>query len=327
MSFKKFPRHLLSIRDLSRGEIVKLIDRSSEIKQAYKQNFQNRRSVQMSGLSSQNVAMIFSKRSTRTRVSVESAVSCLGGNAMFLGKDDIQLGVNESLYDTSKVISSMVSGIVARVNKYSDVATLAKHASCPVINGLCDTFHPLQALADLLTIKETFKSFDGLKVAWVGDANNVLHDLMIANAKVGIHTSVAKPKDVNVRDDILSIVNEAANENGSTFEIVNDPKVAVKNADIVVTDTWISMGQEAEKEQRLKQFTGFQVTGEIMKLAKPSCKFMHCLPRHPEEVSDEVFYGENSLVFQEAENRKWTTVAVLEALLVNRGEIIPPASA
>ncbi|WBW73659.1 ornithine carbamoyltransferase Arg3 [Schizosaccharomyces osmophilus] len=321
MSFQKFPRHLLSIRDLSRQELLKLITRSAEIKHESKRKFANRENCQLSGLEGQNIAMIFNKRSTRTRVSVETAVGTLSGNPMFLGKDDIQLGVNESFYDTSKVISSMVAGIVARVSKYSDVANLAQHASCPVINGLCDTFHPLQALADLLTIQEAFGSFKNLKLAWIGDANNVLHDLMIACAKVGIDTSIANPKNVEIRSDILDMVRESSKESNATYAIGSDPAAAAHNADIVVTDTWISMGQEAERQARLKQFAGFQVTEKIMQLAKPHCKFMHCLPRHPEEVSDGVFYGPNSLVFQEAENRKWTTIAALEALIVNRGKI------
>ncbi|EPX70647.1 ornithine carbamoyltransferase Arg3 [Schizosaccharomyces octosporus yFS286] len=321
MSFQKFPRHLLSIGDLSRQELLKLITRSAEIKHESKRRFANRENCQLGGLEGQNIAMIFNKRSTRTRVSVETGVNSLGGTPMFLGKEDIQLGVNESFYDTSKVVSSMVAGIVARVSKYDDVASLAKHASCPVINGLCDTFHPLQALADLLTIQEAFGSFKNLKLAWIGDANNVLHDLMIACAKVGIETSIANPKDVKIRSDILDMVHESSKESNSKFSVGNDPATAAKNADIVVTDTWISMGQEAERQVRLKQFAGFQVTEKIMQLAKPHCKFMHCLPRHPEEVSDAVFYGPNSLVFPEAENRKWTTIAALEALIVNRGEI------
>ncbi|EPY51808.1 ornithine carbamoyltransferase Arg3 [Schizosaccharomyces cryophilus OY26] len=321
MSFQKFPRHLLSIRDLSREEMLKLITRSAEIKHDYKKRFANRENVQLGGLEGQNVAMIFNKRSTRTRVSVETAVNTLGGNCMFLGKDDIQLGVNESFYDTSKVISSMVAGVVARVNKYSDVANFAQHASCPVINGLCDTFHPLQALADLLTIQEAFGTFKNLKLAWIGDANNVLHDLMIACAKAGIDTTIANPKNVEIRSDILNLVRESSKETNAKHIISHDPAAAVRDADIVVTDTWISMGQEAERQARLKQFAGFQVTEKIMQLAKPHCKFMHCMPRHPEEVSDGVFYGPNSLVFQEAENRKWTTVAALEALVVNRGNI------
>ncbi|EEB05616.1 ornithine carbamoyltransferase Arg3 [Schizosaccharomyces japonicus yFS275] len=319
---KQIPRHFLSIRDITREELLRLVERSAEIKTAYKANYAARKPVALSGLEGQNVAMLFSKRSTRTRISVESATTCLGGNSLFLGKDDIQLGVNECMYDTARVISSMTSGIVARVNSYNDVATLAKHSSTPVINGLCDTFHPLQALADLLTIKETFGTFDNLKVAWVGDVNNVLHDMLIACAKLGIGAAVAKPKDVSIRTDILALIKEAAKEKNTKIEFKDDPKEAVKNADIVVTDTWVSMGQEAEKEQRLKQFAGYQVTEQIMELANKSGKFMHCMPRHPEEVTDEVFYGPRSLVFQEAENRKWTTIAALEAFFVNRGNIL-----
>jgi ornithine carbamoyltransferase len=253
---------------------------------------------------------------------------------MFLGKDDIQLGVNESLYDTAVVISSMVSCIVARVGPHSDIATLAKHSTVPVINALCDTFHPLQAIADFLTIHEAFAStsaggaslgIEGLKIAWVGDANNVLYDMALAATKMGVNVAVATPKGYEMPSDIRELIEQARSGVKSPGNIThtNSPTEAVKDADIIVTDTWVSMGQEAEKLKKMEAFRGFQVTNELAQKggAKAHWKFMHCLPRHPEEVSDEVFYSDRSLVFPEAENRLWAAIAALEGFVVNKGNI------
>ena len=290
-------------------------------------------------LTGKTIAMPFSKRSTRTRVSTEAAVNILGGNPMFLGKDDIQLGVNETLYDTSVVISSMVSGIVARVGPHSDVVGLAKHSSVPVINALSDAFHPLQTLADFLTIHEAFPAspkprrsltpglgLEGLKIAWVGDANNVLFDLAIAAAKLGVDVAVATPRGYEVPDSMTTLIRESAGDviSKPKFTTTYVPEEAIHKADIIVTDTWISMGQEAEKAQRLKDFAGFQVTADLITRSKANdgWRFMHCLPRHPEEVGDEVFYNpQRSLVFQEAENRKWAAISALEGFVVNKGKI------
>jgi len=252
---------------------------------------------------------------------------------MFLGKDDIQLGVNESLRDTAVVMSSMVSGIVARVGPHSDVAGLAEYSSVPVINALSDAFHPLQTIADFATVREACGKgaadgelgLQGLKIAWVGDANNVLFDLAIGAAKVGVDVAVATPKGYEIPDAMRNVIKEAAKgvrDAGSLFE-TNEPLEAVKNADIIVTDTWVSMGQEEEKAKRLKAFAGYQVTMDMARKggAKGDWKFMHCLPRKPEEVSDEVFYSDRSLVFQEAENRLWAAISALEAFVVNKGKI------
>ncbi|KAH9811158.1 ornithine carbamoyltransferase [Teratosphaeria destructans] len=328
------PRHLLSIADLSPQEVTQLVRNAASHKAAIKSG-----SVPSSlkdSLLGKTIAMMFTKRSTRTRVSTEAAVARMGGHAMFLGSQDIQLGVNESLYDTSVVISSMVQGIVARVNAHSDVADLAKHSSVPVINALSDAYHPLQTIADYLTIHEAFNTtqtspsttkslgLEGLKVAWVGDANNVLFDLAIGAAKLGVDISVATPAGYEIPADMRQIIHSAAPA-GSNFKVQETqvPEEAVKNADIIVTDTWVSMGQEAEYQKRLKAFAGFQVTQDLATRggAKEGWKFMHCLPRHPEEVADEVFYSPASLVFQEAENRLWAAISALESFVVNKGEI------
>lgn len=251
---------------------------------------------------------------------------------MFLGKNDIQLGVNESLYDTSVVISSMTAAIVARVGPHSDVADLAKHSSVPVINALSDLYHPLQIIADFLTIAEVNLSsstsslgLEGLTLAWVGDANNVLYDLAIGAVKLGVNISVATPKGYEIPQPMRDVIQQAAStapKAGKLFE-TNVPEEAVKSADILVTDTWVSMGQEEEKAKRMKAFEGFQITSDLAKRggAKENWAFMHCLPRHPEEVSDEVFYGPRSVVFREAENRLWAAISALEAFVVNKGKI------
>lgn len=325
------PRHLLSIADLTPAEFSALVRNASSHKRAIKSGSISQNLL--GSLSGKTVSMLFNKRSTRTRVSTEVAVAQMGGHPMFLGKEDIQLGVNESLYDTAVVISSMVSCLVARVSKHSEVADLAKHSSVPVINALCDSFHPLQIIADFLTIYELFPSkahlsslgLEGLKIAWVGDANNVLFDMAIAAAKMGVDMTVATPKGYEIPANMLNFINEtrAGTTNPGKLRQTNVPEEAVKGADILVTDTWVSMGQEEEKIKRMKDFEGFQITSDLAKRggAKEGWKFMHCLPRHPEEVSDEVFYSNRSLVFPEAENRLWAAISALEGLVVNKGKI------
>ncbi|KAJ5610384.1 Aspartate/ornithine carbamoyltransferase [Penicillium lagena] len=327
------PRHLLSIADLTPAEFATLVRNAASHKRAIKSGAIPQ--SLLGSLSGKTVAMMFNKRSTRTRVSTEAATVQMGGHPMFLGKEDIQLGVNESLYDTSVVISSMVSCIVARVSQHSDVADLAKHSSVPVINALCDSFHPLQIIADFLTIYEAFPpkshhlsslGLEGLKIAWVGDANNVLFDLAIGATKMGVDMTVATPAGYEIPAHMLEIIQNSGVGVAKPGKLTqtNVPEEAVKDADILVTDTWVSMGQEAEKIKRMQAFEGFQITPELAKRggAKEGWKFMHCLPRHPEEVSDEVFYSPRSLVFPEAENRLWAAISALEGFVVNKGKIV-----
>ncbi|KAI9887579.1 MAG: ornithine carbamoyltransferase [Watsoniomyces obsoletus] len=327
------PRHLLSIADLTPQELSKLVLRAKHLKNVVKTTGISPESRSLAG---QTVALMFSKRSTRTRVSTEAAVASMGGHPLFLGKDDIQLGVNETLYDTSVVISSMVSAIVARVGPHADIEDLAKHSSVPVINALSDKYHPMQTMADFLTILEAHPQsttkgssgtstlgLEGLKIAWVGDANNVLFDLGIGARKLGVNLAVATPRGYSVPPEIKGVIEEAGSgvDVAGQFSETNVPEEAVKNADIVVTDTWVSMGQEEEKAKRLQDFAGFQITEELLKRggARTDCRFMHCLPRHAEEVSDEVFYSPRSLVFKEAENRLWAAMATLEFFVLRKG--------
>ncbi|KAI1388323.1 ornithine carbamoyltransferase precursor-like protein [Hypoxylon trugodes] len=318
-------RHFLSIGDLTPVELVRLVKGA-----AYYQRILKGGSNLEPFLKGKTVAMLFNKLSTRTRVSTEAAVARMGGHPMFLGKNDIQLGVNETLLDTTKVISSMTSCIVARVGPHSDILELAKHSSVPVINALSNDFHPLQIIADLLTIHQAAPSFSrtgsisfqGLKLAWVGDANNVLFDLIIACVKLGMKISVATPPGYEIPQNMLDHI--ATHGDSSTLlEQTHSPEEAVKDADFIFTDTWISMGQEEETQKRLEAFAGFQVTNELAERggAKPDWKFMHCLPRHAEEVSDEVFYSPRSLVFPEAENRLYAALVAIKSFVTDEGVI------
>ncbi|KAF2178080.1 ornithine carbamoyltransferase mitochondrial precursor [Zopfia rhizophila CBS 207.26] len=325
------PRHLLSIGDLTPAELTTLVRNAHNHKTVIKQTGEVPHTLR-GALAAKTVAMSFSKRSTRTRISTEGAIAIMGGHPMFLGKDDIQLGVNESLYDTAIVLSSMTSAIVARVGPHSDVADLAKHSNVPVINALSDLYHPLQIIADFLTIAEvspsTFSSslgLEGLKIAWIGDANNVLFDLAIGAAKLGVDIAIATPQGYSIPQEMRGVIGAAASSSPKPGRLIetNIPEEAVKDADILVTDTWVSMGQEQETAKRRAAFKGFQITSELAKRggAKENWSFMHCLPRHPEEVSDDVFYGPRSVVFREAENRLWAAISALEAFVVNKGKI------
>lgn len=215
----------------------------------------------------------------------------------------------------------MTSCLVARVGRHSDIIELTRDSSVPVINALSDTFHPLQAVTDILTMKEYFPKHKSLKVAWVGDANNVLYDLAIACGKSGIHLSIATPSIYPVGHDMIELAKQAGDLTGAVIETTHEPEMAVKGANIIVTDTWVSMGQESEKALRMKQFQGFQVSSELATrgMADTDWRFMHCLPRKPDEVTDEVFYSPRSLVFPEAENRLYAAIATLEAFVVKKG--------
>ncbi len=269
-------------------------------------------------LTGQSMSMIFQKRSTRTRVSTETGMGLLGGQALFLGPSDIQLGVNESMRDTALVLSRFNSLILARVFSHNDITELAKYATVPVINALSDLHHPLQTLADLMALEGHFgtENMRGKTLAWVGDGNNVLHDLMLGSAKLGMNVRIATPQGYECNPEILEKTRQLAKENGTEdVFLTNIAAEAVTNSDVVVTDTWVSMGQEDEYAKRMKEFDGYQVNKVLMNKANEGAVFLHCLPRHPEEVSDEVFYSDASLILPEAENRMWTVMAVMAAQL------------
>ncbi|KGL73697.1 hypothetical protein N309_13317, partial [Tinamus guttatus] len=243
--------------------------------------------------------------------------SLLGGHACFLTSQDIHLGTNESLTDTARVLSSMANAILARVYKHADLDLMTKEATVPIINGLSDSHHPLQILADYLTLQEHYGGLNGLTVAWIGDGNNVLNSIMMSAAKLGMHLRIATPKGFEPDFRITKIAEQYSQEYGTRLLLTRDPLEAASGANVLATDTWISMGQEEEKKERLKAFQGYQITMQTAKFAASNWAFLHCLPRKPEEVDDEVFYSPQSLVFQEAENRKWTVMAVMVSLLTD----------
>jgi len=263
------------------------------------------------------LAMIFQKPSTRTRVSFEVAMSHLGGLALYLSWNDLQLGRGETIADTVKALSRYSHGIMARVFAHSDLEEMAKYATVPVINGLSDRHHPCQGLADLLTILEKKGDFKGLKLAWVGDGNNVCNSLLIGGSKFGVDLSVACPRGYEPNKTVVKWAEKNAEGSGSEIEILTDPKAAVKNADIIYTDTFVSLGMDAERAKRLKIFLPkYQVTPKLLKYAKKDVLFMHCLPAHRgEEVLDEVIDGPHSIVWDQAENRLWATMSLLSSLL------------
>lgn len=301
-------RSLLTLKDLSTEEIRFLLDEALEFKK-------NRvEYIQKEVLKGKTLGMIFQKRSTRTRVSTETAMAELGGHALFLGKDDIQLGANESLHDTAKVLGRMLSGILARVFAHEDVETLAKFSGIPVINALSDKYHPLQALADVMTIEEHLGKLNGVKIAWIGDGNNVCHSLMIASIKLGMEMHIATPEGYEPDSEVINYC-QANSSFPDQIKLSNEPILATTEANVVVTDTFVSMGQETEKKEKLLKFNGFQVTEELVKHATSNYIFMHCLPRHDEEVTDDVVYSNNSVVFDEAENRLHTVAAVLKNVM------------
>ena len=307
-------KHFLSLKDWSRDELELLFEQASAIKanpDAYSD-----------ALAGQSLAMIFQKPSTRTRVSFEVGIYQLGGRALFLGQDVIQLHRGETIPDTARVLSRYVHGIMARVFAHQDVLDLARHGSVPVINGLSDLLHPCQALADYFTLRERRGSLQGLKIAYVGDGNNVAHELMFGAVKLGMQCSVGCPKGYEPNPLIFkSAVREAQKLGSPIPEVTSDPRQAVSGADVVYTDVWTSMGQEAEAHERVAAFQGFTVTPQLMSVAAPEALFMHCLPAHRgEEVAAEVIDGPQSCVFDQAENRLHVQKAVLMTLMGARAD-------
>jgi ornithine carbamoyltransferase len=302
-------RHFLSLKDWSRDEIELLFEQAAAIK-ASPDSYAG-------ALAGQSLAMIFQKPSTRTRVSFEVGMGELGGRALFLGSDDIQLHRGETIADTARVLSRYVQGIMARVFAHQDILDLARHASVPVINGLSDLLHPCQALADYFTLRERRGGLAGLKLAYVGDGNNVAHELMFGAVKLGLRFSIGCPESYQPNPLVFkSAVREAQKLGSPVPELTADPYEAVAGADAVYTDVWTSMGQEAEAQARVAAFQGFQVTPELMAAAGPDVMFMHCLPAHRgEEVAADVIDGPQSVVFDEAENRLHVQKAILVTLM------------
>ncbi len=304
-------KHLLCLNDWTTEEIIHLLDLASKLK--YEQNNGIRHDHHLRG---KTMGMIFSKSSTRTRVSFEVGMQQLGGYALFLSSADIQLGRGETVHDTAKTLSRYLDGIMIRTFKQQDVEDLSRYGSIPIINGLTDELHPCQILADLQTIREKKGALKGLKLAYVGDGNNVAHSLLIGCAKTGMNISVASPQGYTCSKKYTDMALKIAESTGSVIELTSDPKKAVLNADVVYTDTWVSMGMEKEKEERMAIFAPYQVNSSLLASAKPDVIFMHCLPAYRGyEVTEEIIDGPCSVVFDEAENRLHAQKAVMVTLM------------
>jgi ornithine carbamoyltransferase len=303
-------KDLLTLLDYTSEEVKALVDLAVKLKTVTKSGKCPRL------LEGKTLGMIFEKSSTRTRVSFEVGMQQLGGYGMYMNARDMQIGRGEPISDTGKVLSGYLDGIMIRANSHEMVKELAENATIPVINGLTDLYHPCQALADLQTIYELKGSFEGLKVAYIGDGNNVAHSLVIACAHVGIDVVVASPKGYECDTQIIEKAKAVAATNGCTVTLVQDPVLAAKNADVIYADVWTSMGQEEETQQRLKDFEGYQINDALVAHAKKDYLFLHCLPAHrEEEVSTSVIDGPNSYIYEQAENRLHAQKAVLVSLL------------
>ncbi|WP_145039250.1 ornithine carbamoyltransferase [Paenibacillus sp. Y412MC10] len=303
-------RDMIELDEYSTEEIQFLLDSAIEIKRKLKNG------EVYQPLKGKTIGLIFEKSSTRTRVSFEAGMFQLGGHALFLSKNDIQLGRGEPISDTAQVMSRYLDGLMIRTFGHDNVVNLAKYASIPVINGLSDMAHPCQVLADLQTVLEHKGKLKGLKMAFIGDGNNMAHSLLIGGAKMGMHVAVASPKGYEADASIVKLSEEIAAQTGGKITITQDPLEAAKDADVIYTDVWASMGFEEEQAQREAAFADYQVNEELVKAAKPDYLFLHCLPAHRgEEVSEGVIDGANSVIFDQAENRLHAQKALMVALM------------
>lgn len=306
-------RDFLTLAEFDREELLFIIETAMQFKQRY---LAGERVIPL--LAGRHLAMIFEKPSTRTRISFETAMKELGGDAIYLSANELQLARGETIEDTARVISRYVDGIMARVFEHWKIEKLAEYSRVPVINGLSDLHHPAQALSDVLTIMEKKgKDLARLKIVFVGDGgDNVLHSLMLAVGILGGKVVISSPRGYDPHPSVVKLFNEVATPNGGSYEMERDPYKAVENADVVYTDVWVSMGQEKEKEARRRDLEPYRVNADLMSRAKPDAIFMHCLPAHRgEEVTDDVMDGKWSIVWDQAENRKHGQKAILALLI------------
>ncbi len=296
-------KDFLKLSDLTRDEALKMLRKAADLKEKRKNG------VSHQPLKGKSLGMIFSKQSTRTRISFEVAMFELGGHSLFLTGDQLQLGRGETIADSARVLSRYLHGILIRTYDFEDAAGLAKHASIPVINGLTDLNHPVQVLSDIFTIQEKLGKIEGIKVAYVGDGNNVTYSWMTAASMFGIHLTVGCPPSCKPK------IPEGIDQSGS-IEILEDPHVAVKDADVIYTDVWVSMGQEEKGDQKKSALKPYQINRKLVESAKKDVLVMHCLPAHREmEITSEVMDGKHSIVLDQAENRLHLQKALLETLL------------
>ena len=300
-------KHLLKLMDLSREEIHEILDLADQLK------YDQKHGIPHDVLKGKTLAMIFSKNSTRTRVSFEVGMFQLGGHALFLSNAVSQISRGEPVQDTARVLSRYCDGIMIRTFDQAEVEGLAKYGNIPVINGLTDFAHPCQVLADLMTIREHKAKLEGLKICYIGDGNNMANSIIVGGLKCGMDVSVACPADYQPRADVLAY---AATVTDAKFELTDDPMVAAKDADVIFTDVWASMGMEGEAAKRREDFVGYQVNDALMAVAHPDCMVQHCLPAHRgEEITEEVFEGHADEIFDEAENRLHAQKAVMALLM------------
>ena len=298
-------KHLLKLADLSAKEITELLNLADQLK------YEKKHGIEHHLLKGKTLGMIFQKSSTRTRVSFEVGMYDLGGSALFLSSRDLQIGRGECVADTARVLSRYLDGIMIRTFEQKEVEDFAELGSIPIINGLTDYCHPCQVLADLMTIREKYSILEGLKMCYIGDGDNMANSLIVGGLKVGMKVSVATPENYEPDPEVLTFAKEY-----DTFTLTHDPKEAIQDADVVITDTWASMGMESEKEVRQKAFAGYQVNAELMKYAKENAMVQHCLPAYRgQEITEEVFEAHADEIFEEAENRLHAQKAVMVKLM------------
>ncbi|MBR3281985.1 MAG: ornithine carbamoyltransferase [Ruminococcus sp.] len=301
-------KHLLKMLDLSTEEIIDILNLADQLK------YELKHGIPHPHLKGKTLGMIFQKASTRTRVSFETGMYQLGGYPLFLSSNDLQIGRGEPVQDTARVLSRYLDGIMIRTFEQKEVEDLAEYGSIPIINGLTDFCHPCQVLADLMTIREFKGSFDGLKMCFIGDGNNMANSLIVGGLKVGMSVSIACPDDYQPPKEILDF----AKEYGDKFQMTNVPAEAAKDADVLITDVWASMGQEGEAEKRKKAFAGYQINDDLMAAAHEDAMVLHCLPAHrEEEITEKVFEGHANEIFEEAENRLHAQKAVMVKLMAD----------
>ena len=306
MTLRMTGKHFISIHDFSPEEVQFVFDTTKLLK------VEERMGIRRPILKDKTLGMIFQKSSTRTRVSFEIGMNQMGGKAIFLSANDIQLNRGETIADTARVLSRYLDGIMARVFGHDLITDLAKYSSVPVINGLSDFLHPCQAMADFYTMLEKSGKLSGVKLVYIGDSNNVSNSLMMASAKTGVHMTICSPSGYEPKPEIMKWYMEDSKETGSTFRFTQDPADAVKDADFIYTDVWASMGQEAETEKRRQIFKNYQVNGDLLKKAPKHTLVLHCLPAHRgDEITDEVMDGPQAIVFDEAENRLHAQKAIM----------------
>lgn len=295
-------KHLLKLLDLSKEEIIGILNLADQLK------YENKNGIEHKLLKGKTLGMIFQKSSTRTRVSFETGMYQLGGQALFLSNRDLQIGRGEPVQDTARVLSRYIDGIMIRTFEQKEVEDLAQYGSIPVINGLTDFCHPCQVLADLMTIREHNGRLEGLKLTYIGDGNNMANSLIVGGLKVGMTVAIACPDDYQPDPSVL----EFAKEYGDKFIMTSDIQAAAKDADVLYTDVWTSMGEEAESEKRKKAFAGYQINDAVMAVAKSDAMVQHCLPAHrEEEITAKVFEAHADEIFDEAENRLHAQKAVM----------------